>query len=204
MKTAKATRAAIQSATLLVKRGGVIVYPTDTVYGVGCDPFNEDSVKRLFKIKGERTKPFPILASSVEDVEKIAQISGKALKLAKKFWPGPLTMVLQKKPSFPNIVTAHLNSVAVRVPNHDIALELIRQCGGLLIGTSANKSGGADPSDAKTVQKAVGGQIDLILDGGRVALGVPSTVIDCTTQPARILREGAIPRSRLQAKIALA
>jgi L-threonylcarbamoyladenylate synthase len=90
------------------------------------------------------------------------------------------------------------------MPAGSVAKALLADFAGPIIGTSANKSGGADPSDARTVQKAVGGQIDLILDGGRVALGVPSTVIDCTTQPARILREGAIPRSRLQAKIALA
>ena len=192
MKTAKATRAAIQSAARLVKNGGVIVYPTDTVYGVGCDPFNEDSVKRLFKIKGERTKPFPILAHGIEDVEKIAHITDEALKLAKKFWPGPLTMVLQKKPSLPNIVTAHLNSVAVRVPNHDIALELIRQSGGLLIGTSANKTGKKPPQTALEAARQIGEEVDLILDGGMAPIGASSAIVDLTGDRPKILRKGPI------------
>jgi len=197
MKTAKATRAAIQSAAQLVKSGGVIVYPTDTVYGVGCDPFNESSVKRLFKIKGERTKPFPILASSVEDVEKIAQISGKALKLAKKFWPGPLTMVLQKKPSLPSIVTINLNSVAVRVPNHGIALELIRLSGGLLIGTSANKTGKKSPQTASEAAEQIGEEVDLILDGGTAPIGAPSAIVDLTGERPKILRKGPIKLDNL-------
>ena len=192
MKTAKATRVAVQSAARLVRNGGVIVYPTDTVYAVGCDPFNEDCVKRLFKIKGKRTKPFPILASGIEDVEKIAQVTGEALKLAKKFWPGPLTMVLRKKPSLPNIVTARLNSIAVRIPNHDIALELIRQCGGLLIGTSANKTGKKPPRTALEAARQIGEEVDLILDGGPAPIGASSTIVDLTGDRPKILREGPI------------
>jgi L-threonylcarbamoyladenylate synthase len=192
MKITKATKATIQSAARLVKRGGVIVYPTDTVYGVGCDPFNEDSVKRLFMIKGERTKPFPILASGIEDAEKIAQITEEALKLAKKFWPGPLTVVLRKKPSLPSIVTVNLNSVAVRIPNHDMALRLIRLSGGLLIGTSANKTGKKSPRTASEAAEQIGDEVDLILDGGAAPIGASSAIIDLTGEKPKILRKGSI------------
>jgi L-threonylcarbamoyladenylate synthase len=192
MKTTKATRAAIRSAAQLVKSGGVIVYPTDTVYGVGCDPFDEDSVERLFTIKGDRTKPFPILASEIEDVEKIAQLSREALNLAEKFWPGPLTIVMQKKPSLPNIVTVDLNSVAVRIPNHDIALELIRLSGGLLIGTSANKTGKKSPRTALEAARQIGEEVDLILDGGTAPIGASSAIVDLTGDRPKILRKGTI------------
>jgi L-threonylcarbamoyladenylate synthase len=192
MKTVKATRGAIQSAARLVKRGGVVVYPTDTVYGVGCDPFNEDSVKRLFMIKGERTKPFPILASGIEDVEKIAQITGKVPKLAKRFWPGPLTIVLPKKPSLPNIVTVNLNSVAVRIPNHDVALELIRLSGGLLVGTSANKSGRKSPRTVSEAAEQIGEEVDLLLDDGAAPIGASSAIVDLTGERPKIMRKGPI------------
>ena len=164
MKIIKSTRTAIQTAAQIVENGGVVVYPTDTVYGLGCNPFKEDAVKRIFKIKGERNKPLPILASGIGEIEKIAQIPEKARELAKRFWPGPLTMVLPKKPSLPNIVTLNLNSVAVRVPNHDIALALIRLSGGLLVGTSANKSGRKPPRTALEATDQIGEEVDLILD----------------------------------------
>ena len=197
MKKAKATRAAIQSAARLVESGGVIVYPTDTVYGLGCDPFNEYSVKRLFRIKGERTKPFPILASGIKDVEKIAQITDTALKLAKKFWPGPLTIVLPKKPLLPNLVTVNLNSVAVRIPNHDITLELVRLSGGLLIGTSANKTGKKSPRTASEAAEQIGKEVDLILDGGAAPIGASSAIVDFTGDRPKILRKGPIKLDKL-------
>jgi len=192
MKIMQATRNAIQTAAQTVKKGGVIVYPTDTVYGLGCNPFNQEAVTRIFRIKGERTKPLPILASNIKEVEKIAQITEKTQKLAKKFWPGPLTMVLLKKPLLPEIVTCKLDSVAVRVPNHDAALELIRLSGGLLIGTSANKTGEKPPRTASEAVEQIGEEVDLILDGGPTPLGASSTIIDLTTETPRILRHGPI------------
>lgn len=192
MKTTKATEAAIQNAARIVEKGGVIVYPTDTVYGLGCNPFNEEAVKRVFKIKGERTKPLPILASSIEKIEKIAQITEKTLKLAEKFWPGPLTMVLPKKSLLPNIVSLDLDSVAVRVPNHQIALELISLSGGLLVGTSANKSGKKPPRTASEAAEQIGEEVDLILDSGPAPIGASSTVVDLTGKQPKVLREGPI------------
>ncbi len=192
MKITRATQVTIRSVARIVKKGGVIVYPTDTVYGLGCNPFNENAVKRLFKIKGERTKPLPILASNIKEIEKIAQTTETTIKLAKRFWPGPLTMVLPKKPPLPDIVTCSLGSVAVRVPNHQVALELIRLSGGLLVGTSANKSGKKPPRTALDAAEQIGEEVDIILDGGSTPIGASSTVIDLTGERPRILRQGPI------------
>ena len=192
MKIIRATKVTIQSAAQIVKKGGVIVYPTDTVYGLGCNPFNENAVKRLFKIKGERTKPLPILASNIKEIEKIAQTTETTIKLAKKFWPGPLTMVLPKKSSLSNTVTCNLGSVAVRVPNHQVALELIRLSGGLLVGTSANKSGKKPSRTALDAAEQIGEEVDVILDGGSTPIGASSTVIDLTEERPKILRQGPI------------
>jgi L-threonylcarbamoyladenylate synthase len=192
MRILKATTAAIKEAARIVAEGGVIVYPTDTVYGLGCNPFNEEAVKRIFRIKGERTKPLPILASDVKGIEKIAHITDKALKFAEKFWPGPLTMVLLKKPSLPSIVTRDLNSVAVRVPNHKVALELIRTSGRLLVGTSANKTGKKPPRIVKEAAKQIGEEVDLIIDDGPTPIGASSTIIDLTQEKPKIVRQGPI------------
>jgi L-threonylcarbamoyladenylate synthase len=192
MRILKATVAAIKEAARTVAEGGVIVYPTDTVYGLGCSPFNQDSVKRIFSIKGERTKPLPILASDVKEIERIAYVTDKALKLAEKFWPGQLTVVLPKKASLPSIVTRGLDSVAVRVPNHKVALELIRMSGGLLVGTSANKTGKKPPQTAIEATKQIGKEVDLIIDDGPTPIGASSTIIDLTREKLRILRQGPI------------
>lgn len=192
MKILKASATAVKKAAQIVARGGVIVYPTDTVYGLGCNSFNEDAVKRIFRIKGERTKPLPILASDAKEVERIAHTTERALKLAEKFWPGPLTMVLPKKASLPSIVTCDLDSVAVRVPNHKVALELIRLSGGLLVGTSANKTGKKPPQTATDAAKQIGEEVDLIIDDGPTPIGASSTIIDLTQEKLKILRQGPI------------
>lgn len=192
MKVLTANEKTIQIAAQTVKKGGVIVYPTDTVYGLGCDPFNREAVKRIFTIKGERTKPLPILASSIKEAEKIAHITEQAQKIAEKFWPGPLTLILLKKPSLLDAVTCGLDSVGVRVPNHPVALELIREAGGLLVGTSANKSGEKPPQTAAEAASQIGDEVDLILDGGFAPLGESSTIVDLVMGTPRILRHGPV------------
>jgi len=192
MRILKATRGNISTASQIVKKGGLVVYPTDTVYGLGCDPFNVVAVKRVFRVKGERRKPLPILASSSCHVEKIANLSREAEKIANCFWPGPLTLVLPKKPILPEVVTCNLDSVGVRVPKHDVALELISLSNGLLVGTSANKTGEKPPRTAQEAAEQLGQEINLILDSGPVILGVPSTVVDLTPEKPKMLREGPI------------
>lgn len=192
MRIIGATADNVLAASRIVKDGGLVVYPTDTVYGLGCDPFNIKGVKRIFRVKGERRKPLPVLASSIDSVEKIAFVSQEAKKIAKWFWPGPLTFVVPKKPTLPDIVTCELNSVGVRVPKHDVALQLISLSNGLLVGTSANKTGEKPSRTAHEAAQQLGEEVDVILDGGPATLGVPSTVVDLTSKKLRILREGPI------------
>jgi L-threonylcarbamoyladenylate synthase len=192
MKMLKASATAVKKAAQIVEKGGVIVYPTDTVYGIGCNPFNKDAVGRIFRIKGERTKPLPILVSNIKDIEKIVYTTDMVPRLAEKFWPGPLTIVLPKKPSLPSIVTCDLDSAAVRVPDHKVALELIQVSGGLLIGTSANKTGEKAPRTAQEAAKQIGEEVDLLIDDGPTPIGTSSTIIDLTQEKLKILRQGPI------------
>jgi len=192
MRVLKATADNILAASQIVRRGGLVIYPTDTVYGLGCDPLNIEAVKRVFKTKGERKKPLPILASDIEHVEKIAYLSERTKTIATRFWPGPLTLVVPKKPTLPDIVTCNEDSVGVRVPKHDIAIQLIRLSNGLLVGTSANKTGAKPPRTAYEAAEQLGEDVDMILDGGPTTVGKPSTVVDLTSEKPKILREGPI------------
>ena len=192
MRILKATSDNVSIASEMVRKGGLVIYPTDTVYGLGCDPFNVTAVKRVSKVKGERRKPLPILASSIEHVEKIASLSQEAKKIAKEFWPGPLTLVVPKKPVLPDFVTYNLDSVGVRVPKHDVALQLITLSNGLLVGTSANKTGEKPPRTAQEAAQQLEEEVDIILNGGPATLGMPSTVVDLTSKKPRILREGPV------------
>lgn len=192
MQVLKATSKNVATASSIVKKGGVVVYPTDTVYGLGCDPFNIEAVKQVFRIKGERKKPLPVLSCGIADVKKIAELHERAEKIAKMFWPGPLTLVLLKKPALPNIVTCNLKSVGVRVPKHKVALELICSSNRFLVGTSANKTGRKPPKTAQEAIKQIGENVDVILDGGATCFGKPSTVLDLTSGKPKILREGPV------------
>ena len=196
----------VQQAVEALRRGGLVAFPTDTLYALGADALAADAIERVLLVKGRhRGKPLSILVPSVEAIVALGVSLGDGVRdLMQAFWPGPLTVVVKAPGRFPAVLTAATGTIGLRIPGGVVAQSMLAAFGGPIIGTSANKAGGADPADAKTVQRAVGGQIDLILDGGRVALGVPSTVIDCSVEPARLLREGAVPRATLAAKIALA
>ena len=199
-------RDVITEACEALRRGGLVAFPTDTLYALGGNALDPKAIERVHTVKGRHHgKPLSVLVPSVEAAAGLAaRLPDGVRDLMRASWPGALTVVVKAAPSIPGVLTASSGTVGLRMPAGAVAQALLTAFGGPIIGTSANKAGGADPADAKTVQKAIGGQIDLILDGGRVTLGVPSTVLDCTTQPARILREGAISRAQLQAKIALA
>lgn len=199
MKIIRATADNVLAASQIIKRGGVVVYPTDTVYGLGCDPFNIEAVRRIFEVKGEREKPLPVLVSGIELVEKIAHLSDRARNLAEKFWPGPLTLVVPKKQALPDVVTRGLDSVGVRMPCHDVAMELTRLSNGFLIGTSANKTGRKSSQTAQEAAEQIGEKVDLILDGGATPLGMGSTVVDLTSGKLRVLREGPIGLEEISA-----
>ena len=191
---------AIATAIDVLNYGGLVAFPTDTVYGVGAPAFMPNGVARIYAVKGRpRSKPIPILLAGTDDLEQVAEvIPDQAVVLAGEFWPGPLTIVLKRKPTVPDVVTAGGATVAVRVPDHDFARSLIEAAGGALAATSANISGRPDPVTAQAVLAYLGGRIELILDGGRCPGGIPSTVVDVTSRRARILRVGAIQRETIE------
>ncbi len=195
----------IQQGCEVLRGGGLVAFPTDTLYALGANALDARAIERVLTVKGRHHgKPLSVLVPSVETGAGLALLVPDGVhNLMCAFWPGALTIIVKASPAIPPVLTAATGTIGLRMPAGPVAQALLAAFGGPIIGTSANKTGGADPADARTVQKTIGGQIDLILDGGRVTLGVPSTVIDCTTDPARVLREGAVARSKIQEKIAL-
>jgi L-threonylcarbamoyladenylate synthase len=192
----------ISECASIIENGGVVVFPTDTIYGIGCDPRNDSAVERIFKIKGrDEKKPLPVLSYSVQDAEKIVSLGRAGRMLAEKYWPGALTIVaplVDKKIS--RRVTAGSNSLAVRVPANRCILSLLQQCK-YLVGTSANISGGKSSKSAQEVLGSGLDGFDALLDGGPVG-GVESTIVDMTGAKAKILREGAIKSGEVLRRIA--
>lgn len=186
----------IKRAARIVVNGGLVIYPTDTVYGLGANPFNIDAVNRAIAVKQRSWKPMPLLISSLEAAKKLVYIDDLALSLMEAFWPGPLTIVLPKKSMVPDVVTAGLDSLGIRMPNHPVALKLIELCGGQILGTSANISGCPPPTTASEAVFQIGERVDLIIDSGRCPLGFSSTVISLV-EGVRIVREGAIKAESL-------
>ncbi len=179
----------------LLRNGEVIAFPTETVYGLGANALDEKAVEKIFIAKGRPSdNPLIVHLSDADDMSRyVSDIPEVAKKLATQFWPGPLTIVLQKKVnSFPDIVTAGLETVGIRIPDHPIALSVIRAAGVPVAAPSANKSGRPSPTTAAHVEEDMSGLIAGIIDGGRTAVGLESTVIDCTVCPPMILRLGGI------------
>ena len=192
----------ITKGASIVKNGGVIVFPTDTLYGIGCDPYDEKAVEKIFKIKNrDKTNPLPILASSIIDIEKIVLLDRNAKKLAQIYWPGALTIIvplIDKKIS--DNLRAGKMSIGVRVPNNICVLSLLKDCK-YLTGTSANKSGEPGCKSFSEVLSSSLRGFDAILDGGEVEEGVQSTIVDLTGQHPRVIREGAIVSQAIYATI---
>lgn len=183
---------AIPAAIEIIQQGGLIAFPTDTVYGLAADFRNENAIARLFEAKGrDMNKAIAVLVGDVEQLEAVTtDFSPCAQRLAARFWPGALTMVVTKRPELPGLLSV-LPTIGVRIPDHSFALHLLR-AGGPLAVTSANRSGAENPLTAGEVMEQLEGRVDLVLDGGRCQGGVPSTVVDCTIPDAKILRQGAI------------
>lgn len=184
----------IKEAAKLVLAGRLIAYPTDTVYGLGCNPFDTDAVDRLVKAKERIKSSLPILVSSLRDAERLGQISDVAAALAKKFWPGPLTLVLRARSNFPAKVTGDSPFIGLRIPRHETARSLIQQSNGAIIGTSANISGHPPLRTADQVVRELEGRVDLVIDGGPTPLGRESTVVRVLGDEITLLRESAISR----------
>ncbi len=174
-----------------VRRGGLIVFPTDTVYGLGCDPFNQAAVKRLFEVKGRVSKPVPVLCSSSEKAAEMVWLSPRAVELASRYWPGALTIVAPLRRAVPPQLTQGSPNLGVRVPAHSGCLELIASCGGRLTGTSANLSGHPSARTAAEAMDQLGDAVDMILDGGRLP-GTESTVVQVVGDEVTLLRTGPV------------
>lgn len=189
----------IEEAGRILRSGGLVAFPTETVYGLGGDGLNPKSSGKIYRAKGRPSdNPLIIHIAQIQDLSKVAaQIPEAALKLAEKFWPGPLTMIFPKTSVVPYETTGGLDSVAVRMPDHPVALALIRAAGGFVAAPSANRSGRPSPTLASHVAEDLGEEIDLILDGGMVGIGLESTIVDFTESPPVILRPGFISREML-------
>lgn len=186
----------------VLKRGGVVAFPTDTVYGIGALVFDADAVARLYAAKGRPPeKAIPVLVGQTEDVIKVADVTPSAKKLAEAFWPGALTIVLPKLSTVPEIVSTY-PTIGVRLPDHAIARNLLTLAGPLAV-TSANLSGMNSHLHARAVLADLNGRIDLLIDGGPCPGGVPSTVLDCTIEPPEILRAGPITAEKIVAALSM-
>ena len=184
----------IREAGRILKEGGLVAFPTETVYGLGADALNEDAAKKIYAAKGRPSdNPLIIHITNMKALDKIvSEVPEKAVKVAEKYWPGPLTMILPKADIVPKETTGGLDSVAVRFPSDRIAQELILAAGGYVAAPSANTSGRPSPTTAGHVAEDLGDAIDMIIDGGMVGMGLESTIIDVTVNPPMILRPGFI------------
>ncbi|MBR1929965.1 MAG: threonylcarbamoyl-AMP synthase [Lachnospiraceae bacterium] len=190
---------AIRCAGEILRQGGLVAFPTETVYGLGGDALNKDSSRKIYEAKGRPSdNPLIVHIYRMEDLPVVAQVNDAAVKIAEAFWPGPLTMILPKTERVPAETTGGLGTVAVRMPSHPVAQKLIACAGGFVAAPSANASGKPSPTLAKYVAEDMMGKIEMILDGGEVGIGLESTIIDLTVSPPQILRPGYITEAMLQ------
>ncbi len=191
----------LESALQILRSGGLVAFPTDTVYGLGSLAFDDKAVRSIYAAKGRSPeKAIPVLLGDAADLEKVAlTLPDSARRLAERFWPGALTLVVRKRPELPEAVSA-TDTVGVRVPDHPVARELLRAAGPMAV-TSANMSGQASPWTASEVLQQLAGRIPLIIDGGRTPGGTPSTVLDCTQEQPAVLRAGPITLDDVRAAL---
>jgi L-threonylcarbamoyladenylate synthase len=187
-------KAVLLRCKAVIDAGGVIAYPTDTFYGLGVDPRNPRAIKKVFAIKGRKAdQPILLLLHDRIDVSEWAsEVTPSALRLMARFWPGPLTLVFRAARHVLPELTAGTGTIGLRVPGSDVTRALLGSVGRSLTGTSANRSGRPSPRTADEVMQELGDSIDLILDGGPAAEGRPSTVVDVTGEPPRLVRQGIV------------
>lgn len=193
---------ALRHAVDVLRYDGLVAFPTDTVYGVGALAFHREAVMRLYTVKGRSTdKAIAVLVGREADLAQVAsELTPAARRLVEKFWPGSLTLVVPKHARLPEAVSG-LPTVGVRMPNHEFARRLLTQTGPMAV-TSANRSGEPNALTAADVLAQLAGRIELVLDGGRVPGGVPSTVVDCTAAVPRVLRDGPVTAADIAAVVA--
>ena len=187
----------VQKAASAISDGAVIVFPTDTVYGLGCNPYNRDAVLSLYEIKKrEKTKPFPVIGYSKKELERVAEFNKLEEKIAEKFWPGAITLILKVKDKEIQKSLSLGEKIAVRVPNNKCALALLKECK-LLVGTSANISGTEPFSDPKECNENLTGY-DLFMDGGIISSKGESTIVEIENNDVKILRKGGISKEMIK------
>lgn len=191
----------LREAGEILLQGGLVAFPTETVYGLGGDALNPESARKIYAAKGRPSdNPLIVHISKWQDIYPIvARVPEEAEKIARAFWPGPLTMILEKSARVPYETTGGLDTVAVRMPSHPVAGRLIEYGGGFIAAPSANSSGKPSPTLARYVEEDMDGRIDMILDGGEVGIGLESTIIDLTVSPPQILRPGFVTQEMLEA-----
>ena len=188
----------ISQAVVLLKEGGIVAIPTETVYGLGGDALNIQAVAKIFAAKNRPSfDPLIVHVSSIEQAHSIAYLNEQAIFLLEKFSPGPLTLALPKKSVVPDLVTSGHPTVAIRIPNHPVAIELLKQSGLCIAAPSANPFGYTSPTTAKHVEDFLGSRIDAVLDGGACDIGIESTIIDLSGITPKVLRLGGLPYEQL-------
>ena len=186
----------IEKASQIINQGGVVIFPTDTVYGIGCDPYNKASIEKIYKIKSRCiTKSVPVLTYSIETAERIAQFDQLAEKIVKKFWPGPLTIILKVTDEKIKKSLNLKNKIAIRVPDHKCTLELLKKCN-YLVGTSANISGDLPYTNPKECLKKMQ-DYDVFVDGGMITSNGESTIIEIENEEIKIIREGSLTKEEI-------
>lgn len=193
----------IERAIEVLKSGRLVVFPTDTLYALGARASDASAVQRVFAIKGrEAGKALPLFVEDAAMAERIAEVTPSAQALAEAFWPGALTLVLQKKPAFDSEALAGGETVALRAPAHETALAIVGALGEPVTATSANLSGGADPVTADEVRRQLADAVELVIDEGPCRVGTSSTIVDCTGDEPRILRHGAVSEEEVRRALA--
>ena len=187
----------IEKATNSIRSGGVIVFPTDTVYGIGCDPYDNKAVEKIYKIKNrESQKWLPLLGYSLNELEKIAVFTTEMKKIIEKFWPGPITLIAKLKDEKIKQSMKLKDRIAVRIPKNECALSLLKECK-IIIGTSANISGSKSFTDPDDCEKNLVGY-DILVDGGKIPSGDESTIIEFDRNELKILRKGSISEEEIR------
>ncbi len=192
-------REAVEEAVRVLRQGGLVCYPTDTVYGIGAAATDDAAVRRLFAVKGRPPdKAMPLLLAEASDAARVAEVAALAKRLAARFWPGALTIVMRKAASYRSLALAGADTAALRVPDHDLVRAIVRTLGGPVTGTSANRAGAPAPLSAAEVAFQVGEMVDLIIDGGRSRSRLGSTVIDISRGDPEIVREGVVSKEEVE------
>lgn len=189
----------IKEAAKTIEKGGIVAFPTETVYGLGADALNEDAVKKIFIAKGRpQDNPLIVHVNSKDISELVKEVPPIAQELINKFWPGPLTIILEKKDIIPDVTSANLNTIGIRMPKSDIALKLIELSGRPIAAPSANISGRPSPTEVERCVEDLNGRVDYIIGGESSDIGVESTIVDCTVNPPLILRPGGVTLEMLR------